>query len=122
SLVAAAREVKPRDGNPHATASGMRGPSDRSERAQEGDQVGLLLVAELELEARVVEVDDVVQGRGRAVVEVRGAPRQAAEDRALHAPDVLPLAGDERPPGIRHDLLRLAEPAAVRPDLAQRVD
>jgi len=41
------------------------------ERAEEGDEVGLLAVGELDVEAGVVEVDDLVEVLGEAVVEVR---------------------------------------------------
>jgi hypothetical protein len=41
------------------------------QRAEEGDEVGLLLARELDVEAGVVEVDGGVEVRGEAVVEVR---------------------------------------------------
>jgi hypothetical protein len=41
------------------------------ERAEEGDQVGLVLLGEADVEALVVEVDDGVEVGGEAVVEDR---------------------------------------------------
>src|SRR5947207_12712821 len=85
------------------------------QRAQEGDEVVLLLRGQAEVEALVVEVDGVGQRGGRAVVEVRRAADQPAKDRSLEASHVLPLAGDERPARVRDDL------DLVRALLAQRV-
>src|SRR5262245_45567893 len=47
-----------------------------SQRLQERDEIRLLLVGETQLEARIVEVDDIAQGRGGAVVEIGRAPRE----------------------------------------------
>src|SRR5881397_1891017 len=80
----------------------------RSERPEEGDEVRLLLVSESDVEPHVVEVDDSIQRGRRAVVEIRRAAGDPAEDRALKLPNVLPLAGDERPAGVgdRHRRMR----------------
>jgi hypothetical protein len=43
------------------------------ERAEEGEEVGPLAGAELDGEALVVEVHDVLERGGRAIVEVRRA-------------------------------------------------
>src|ERR671938_1312994 len=52
------------------------------ERAQEGDEVGLFLRGEPNVEAVVVEGDHVVERGRRAVVEVRRPRRQITQDRA----------------------------------------
>src|SRR5919109_158765 len=70
--------------------------SAHSERPEEGDEVRLLLVSESDVEPHVVEVDDGLQRGRRAVVEIRRAAGEPAEDGALKLPDVLPLPGDER--------------------------
>src|SRR5512140_1340848 len=69
---------------------------ERLQRAEEGDQVGLLLLGEADAEPRVVEVDDLAEVRGRAVVEVRRTGRDRAEHRALELANVAPEAGDQR--------------------------
>src|SRR6266404_4425239 len=67
------------------------------QRPQERDQIILLRLGEAQVEPLVVEVHGVGQRGRRAIVEVRRPPGQPAQDRSLEAPDVLPLAGDERP-------------------------
>ena len=49
---------------------------------------------EADIEALVVELDDVAQVRGRAVVEVGGASGKPAQDRSLEAADIFALAAD----------------------------
>ena len=49
----------------------------------------------------VIGFDDVTQRRGRAVVEVRCAARQAAQRGHLEAADVHAMSGHQRPAGIR---------------------
>src|ERR1700755_3569259 len=67
-----------------------------SERAEEGDQVGLVLLGEADVEAGVVEVDDGVEVGGEAIVKVGSAGGEGAEHRALEAADVGPLSVDHR--------------------------
>ena len=51
---------------------------------QKSYQVRLLLIGEADSEALIVEIHHVVERRGRAVVKVRRARRQCAQDRSLH--------------------------------------
>ena len=53
-----------------------------SERIQEIDEIGFLLVSEADRETLVIEVDDVPQGGGRTIVEVRRACGEPAQDRS----------------------------------------
>ena len=52
-------------------------------RVEKIDQVVFLLVREIEIESLVIEVHHVLQGGGRAVVEVRRARRQSPAAREL---------------------------------------
>src|SRR5205823_11541172 len=74
------------------------------QRPQERDKIMLLLLGEAQVEPLAVEVHGVGQRGRRAVVEVRRAAGEPTQDRALEAAHVFPLAGDERPPGVGHDL------------------
>lgn len=53
------------------------------ERLQEVDQVLHLLLRQTNLEALVIEVDDLLQIARDAVVEARGTRRQSSQDKAL---------------------------------------
>src|SRR5258705_11199578 len=79
-------------------------PCAHLQRPQESNQVRLLLIRQAQPEADIVEVDRVEECRGRAVVEVRGATGEAAQDGTLEAADVLPFAGDECPARVGHVL------------------
>src|SRR4051794_6427992 len=79
---------------------GFRVSRSRSQRAEERDQIGLLLVREADVESCVVEVDDGLEVGARAVVEVRGAGGEAAQDRALELADVLPAPGEQGAAGV----------------------
>jgi hypothetical protein len=81
---------------------------------QEGDQIGLLPGAQAHVEAAVIERHDVFERRGEPVVEVRGARGQAAQNRPLEPPDVLPLAADQRPAGVGGLHRLAAAPVAQR--------
>ena len=63
-----------------------------------------MLIGEPQPESLVVEIHSVSECCGRAIVEVGCAAGEPTQDRPLEAPDVLPLAGDQCPPGIGHDL------------------
>src|SRR5262249_16149448 len=92
---------------PSRACAGSRdgtGPIVRLQGPEERDEVALLRLGEPQAEAHVVEVDDVPQARGRAVVEVGRAAGEPAQDRPLEAPDVLPEPGDQRPAGVGDDL------------------
>src|SRR4030095_13667013 len=72
-------------------------PCAHLQRPQESNQVRLLLVRQAQPEADIEKVACVEGCAGRAVVEVRGATGEAAQDGTLEAADVLPLASDECP-------------------------
>ncbi len=57
-------------------------------------------MAKPDAETPVIEVDDIPQGLGRTVVEVRRAGGEASEDRSLESTDVLALAADHGAAGI----------------------
>src|SRR5262245_66361018 len=76
----------------------------RSQGSQECHEIGLLPLAELQVESAIVELDDVGQGGRGAVVEVRSAAGEPAENGTLDASDVLPEPGDECPSRGGHDL------------------
>ena len=65
-----------------------------SERIQEIDEIGFLLVSKADRETLVIEVDDVPQGGGRTIVEIRRACREPAQDRSLESADILAFAAD----------------------------
>ena len=71
------------------------------QRFQECDELTFLLVGQVHVEAAVVEVDQVLQVRRGAVVEVRSARRNSAQYRTLAAIDVDTFAGDQSLAGIR---------------------
>ena len=56
------------------------------EGAQEGDEVGLLLAAQAQLEDQAEELDRVLQGGQPAVVQVRRAVLDAAQPEGLDRP------------------------------------
>jgi hypothetical protein len=61
------------------------------QRAEEGDEVGLVLLGEADVEPVVVEVDDRVEVGGEAIVEVRkGAIENSSVVDALQPFQVLP--------------------------------
>src|SRR5215510_3064745 len=76
----------------------------RSQGSQECHEIGLLPLAELQVESAIVELDDGGQGGRGAVVEVRSAAGEPAENGTLDASDVLPEPGDECPSRVGHDL------------------
>jgi hypothetical protein len=76
-----------------ATPERLRAP-DPLERAQKRHQISLFLHAQPHGEARVVELDRFLEILGKPVMEVRCAPGQAAQDRALEACHVPPIPGD----------------------------
>ncbi len=86
--------VAPRLHYPSRVGKGQ-GAAGRLQRPQEGDEILLLLRAQVEVEARVVEVDGVQQRCGRTIVEVGRARGQTAKDRTFELPDVGTLSGDE---------------------------
>src|SRR5205807_664707 len=83
---------------------------------EERDEVGLLLFAEPERKAPVVEIHDVAQRGGRTVVEVRRPTGEPTQDRSFEASDVLPATGDHRPPRVGDDLDLARRPVAERVD------
>src|SRR5580700_7496006 len=85
---------------PTQRMGGLSSSCVRSERVQEGDEVLLLFVGEIHLEALVVEVDELLQVGGSAVVEVGSACGEAAKDGALAAIDIRAEAGDETFAGV----------------------
>src|SRR4029079_12002696 len=68
----------------------------RLQRLQERAQVGDLVTREADVEPAVVELDHLVDGVGRAIVEVGRARRQAAQGRPLLLRQVGELAGQDR--------------------------
>jgi hypothetical protein len=64
------------------------------ERPQESDEVVFVLLRKVKAETDVVKTDGILQGSGGAVMEIGGAPRQAAENRAFDLPNVVELAID----------------------------
>ena len=66
-----------------------------SKGAQKGDQIGLLLVGESDVETLIVELNDIRQRGSGAVVEIGCARRQPAQDRSLHFADVGAFPGDQ---------------------------
>jgi hypothetical protein len=60
------------------------------QRVQKRHQVRFLQLRQPNVEPRVVEVNGVLERRGRTVVEIRGPGREAAEDRAFELGDVAP--------------------------------
>src|SRR5262245_22889031 len=87
-----------------------------SQGSQERDEIGLLPLAELQVESAIVELDDVGQSGRGAVVKVRGAAGEPPENGTLDASDVLPEPGDERPSRVGHDLELTARPVPERVD------
>src|SRR5439155_12456214 len=71
-----------------------------SQQAQERDEVLLLLIAQTQLKALVVETDHIFQGRCRSVVEVRCTCSEPAQNRSFEHIHVLPLARDQRAAGV----------------------
>src|SRR5580692_9980209 len=67
-----------------------------SEGIEEGDQVLLLFRRQPHLKALVVEVHELGEVCGRAIVEVGRTRGEAAQDRALAAVEVAALSGDQR--------------------------
>src|SRR5438128_727415 len=65
-------------------------------RFHEGDEVGVLLVGQPDLEPGVVEVDQGIDSIRQPGMEVRRSRRQTAEDRRLELTDVGDLTGDQR--------------------------
>jgi hypothetical protein len=61
------------------------------ERPQESDEVVFVLLRKVKAETDVVKTDGILQGSGGAVMEIGGAPRQAAENRAFDLPHVVDL-------------------------------
>jgi hypothetical protein len=66
-----------------------------SYRAQDSDQVLLLLLGEADIEALVVEINNIPEGVGRTVMEIWCAAGKPSQDRSLHPADVLPQSGGE---------------------------
>jgi len=64
------------------------------ERIQEIDQVGLFPFCKADIETLVVELDDVTQVAGRAVMEIRCARRESTQDWSLEQSDICALASD----------------------------
>src|SRR4051812_47068717 len=65
-----------------------------SERTQKRNQIELLLIREPDAETSIVEVNDVEQRGCPAVVEIRCARRQSAQDRSFELADVGTGAAD----------------------------
>src|SRR5215813_2770459 len=81
----------------------MRGCSIAARGLQavkKGDEISFLLRREADVKPFFVEIDDIVQRRGGAVVEVRRAARKAAEDGAFQPADVSPQPSDQGPSRI----------------------
>ena len=68
----------------------------RTRERQEGDQLLLLFLGQIHLESLIVEIHELVQVGGGAVVEIRRAGRESPQDRALTAVEVAAQPGDER--------------------------
>src|SRR5215831_2439040 len=71
-------------------------PSTGSERTEEMNEIGLVLRAEADVEAAVIESDDRLESWREAIVEIRGARRERTEVRDLELADVCPCPGHER--------------------------
>ena len=67
------------DGPPCRCAAGLQLPQER-------DEVGLLLLGQLQLQDEVEELDGVLQGQAAAVVQVRRAVLDAAQRERLDRP------------------------------------
>src|SRR5262249_49288730 len=80
--------------------SGVARRYPRLQRAQESDQVGVVLVRQMQVEYGVVEVDDVVERFRRTVVEERRPDCQVAQDGRLELADIEDVAGDQRSPWV----------------------
>src|SRR4029077_19877755 len=72
----------------------LRGEAGLSKSVQKGEEIGLLLRGKADTEALVVELDDVAQRGGRAVVEIGRARRKTAQDGSFDFPDIGAFAGD----------------------------
>src|SRR4029078_6531045 len=77
-------------------------PTSRSQRLQEGLQVGDLGRREADVEAAVVERDHLVDRISPTVVGVWRARREGPQGRSLHLGEVGALAGDHRAPEVGH--------------------
>ena len=82
----------------------MRGnrPCAASQGIQKGYEVGLLLGAEANAEALVIELDDIGHRGGRAVVEIGRARRQATQDWSFQFADIGAISADHGAANIGH--------------------
>src|SRR5450432_1685762 len=64
-----------------------------SKRSQERDKGGFVGSCERKRESRVVELDNLVEARRKAIVKVRRSRRECSQDWPLETADVLPFAG-----------------------------
>jgi hypothetical protein len=55
-----------------------------------------LLLGQIHLKTLIVEIHELVQGRGCAIMEIRGAGRQSTQNRALAAVEIAAQPGNER--------------------------
>src|SRR5205823_10136543 len=76
-----------RNGMTRAVLS-TEGRTTLSQGAKKRDKVSLLLRRQPDAKTRFVKIDDDVEGRGRAVVEVRRASCESAQDGSFEFPDV----------------------------------
>src|SRR5208283_3370740 len=100
-----AESAEPRDPGPGSLPlqrCGRDASAAGSERLQERYQVLGLLFGEANCEALVVEIHDIRQCGGGAVLEVRRPRRQSAQNRSLHLSNIRALSADERFAQIGH--------------------
>src|SRR5205823_14799613 len=71
-------------------------PARASQTVQERDQLAPLRDREPELEALVIEVDQLQQRRRRPVMEIGRAAGETAQDRSFEAVEITAFAGDQR--------------------------
>ena len=74
--------------------AGPRRTSPVSQRLQERDEIGSLLIGEDEAQMRLVVAHDIVERRGNAVVEVGRPRRERAQRRRLESAEIAPQSGD----------------------------
>ena len=67
---------------------------ERLQGAQEHDQILFFTGRQADMEALIVEIDDVAERIRRAVVEVRCAAWERSQNRSLKSSDVFPESGD----------------------------